>query len=227
MWSNRLLYRTECVKTTWTFRLGLMGCFVALIWLTRGFWVPAIGHSLVCKAEIGPADALLVENFDPNYLVFERAEALYREGLASRVLVPTSSFADGTESRVAKEIVELMVRLARLEKAETIPVREVEPYSLNAASQIREALTKENIRSVAVVTPGFRSRRSALVYRAVLGQAGIAVSCVPVFGRRTPETWASTWHGIQEVTEQFLKLLYYRLYVLPIYAWKNSIGRHG
>ena len=28
-------------------------------------------------------------------------------------------------------------------------------------------------------------------------------------------TWTESWHGIQEVVEQWLKLQYYRLYVLP------------
>jgi hypothetical protein len=53
-----------------------------------------------------------------------------------------------------------------------------------------------------------------LVYRAVLGKA-TQIHCVPVFGRTTPERWADTWHGIQQVTEEFVKLQYYRFYVLP------------
>ena len=65
-----------------------------------------------------------------------------------------------------------------------------------------------------MVTPGFRSQRSSLVYQAVLAPAGIAVYCVPVFGQKTPANWTETWHGIQEVAEQFLKLQYYRFYVL-------------
>jgi hypothetical protein len=27
--------------------------------------------------------------------------------------------------------------------------------------------------------------------------------------------WTQTWHGIQDVVEQWLKLQYYRLWVLP------------
>jgi hypothetical protein len=38
---------------------------------------------------------------------------------------------------------------------------------------------------------------------------------VPVFGTTTPENWTGTWHGIQDVALQFLKLSYYRMYVLP------------
>ena len=48
----------------------------------------AIGRSLVCDASLAPSDAILVENFDPDYLLFERARQLRRAGLAARVLVP-------------------------------------------------------------------------------------------------------------------------------------------
>jgi hypothetical protein len=72
-----------------------------------------------------------------------------------------------------------------------------------------------------IVTPGFRSRRSALVYHAVLKDLDARVHCVPVFGRITPERWADTWHGIQQVTEEWLKLQYYRLYALPTFSRKE------
>jgi hypothetical protein len=66
-----------------------------------------------------------------------------------------------------------------------------------------------------VVTLGFRSQRSSLVYHAVLGPAGITVSCVPLFGEKTPKNWTQTWHGIQDVTEQWLKLQHYCCLVKP------------
>jgi len=172
----------------------------------------------VCDERLVPADAILIENFDPDYLLFERAHALYKAGLASKVFVPTDASADGEESMVSAGIVEVMSRIAWLEARETIPVRGIEPISLNAAYQILAALERHHIRSVLVVAPGFRSRRSALVYSEVLGRAGIAVSCVPVFGTKTPATWATTWHGVQEVGEQFVKLQYYRWYVMPFYG---------
>ena len=88
IWVKWFVYHKECVKTTWTLRFALAGCFVILVWLTSAFWVPAIGRSLACKEELKPTDALLVENLDSDYLLFERAEALYRAGLAPRVVVP-------------------------------------------------------------------------------------------------------------------------------------------
>ncbi len=76
---------------------------------------------------------------------------------------------------VALGIAEVMARIARVGAIEIVPIREVEPITLNAARDVQRFLEREHIRSVIVVTPLFRSRRSALVYGATLGRAGIAV----------------------------------------------------
>jgi hypothetical protein len=214
-WRRHFFYRKESVKTTWKFRLALFMLVIFLVSVTHGFWSLWVGQSLVCAEEIRPSDILLVENFDPSYLVFERAAALRKAGWAPRVLVPTEASPDsGRVNRVSQGIVELMARVARLPDPEILPIRILEPISLNAAYQVRDFLTTEHLRSVIVVTDGFRSKRSSLIYHAVLDAAGIQVSCVPVFGQRTPRNWSKTWHGLQEVTEQFIKLQYYRFYVL-------------
>jgi len=185
-----------------------------------------VGESLVCPAQTRRADAILIENFDPDYLLFERAQTLQHAGLAPRVFVPTHATPDGELSRVESGFNDVMVRIARLDPPEIIPVIAIEPISLNAAVQIRAVLTKQHVKSVMVLAPGFRSRRSFLVYRSILGPAGIDVSCVPVFGESTPQNWSGTWHGIQEVAEQFLKLQYYRLYALPLSAWRRTRAEH-
>jgi hypothetical protein len=183
---------------------------------TRALWLPAIGRSLVCAEDEAVADVVVLENFDPDYLLFETAADLQRAGLSARVLVPTPTVAvDSTEaSPVAQGIVELMARLARMQNLEIVPIQEIEPYSLNAARQIREHLVREHVRSILVVAPAFRSRRSLLVYRNVLRRDGIRVHCLAVFGQHTPRNWTTTWHGIQIVTEQFIKLQFYRFAVV-------------
>jgi hypothetical protein len=189
----------------------------AALAVTSRWWTVQIGRSLVCAENVARSDALLIENFDPNYVLFERAEALERAGLAPITLVPVeaSNGPDGM-NLVSRGIAEVMARYARLRVWRPIPtLGYTEPISLNAALQVRRHLTRDGIRSVVVITPGFRSRRSFLVYRATLGEAGIAVYCVPVFNRPSPERWTDSWHGIQEVAEEFLKLQYYRFYVMP------------
>src|SRR5581483_10530545 len=94
-------------------------------------------------------------------------------------------------------------------------VWEHEPISFDVALQVRDYLLRERIRSIALLSPTFRSERSYLIYRRVLDPAGIAVACVPVVGDRALSEWTRTWHGIQDVALQFLKLQYYRFWVLP------------
>jgi hypothetical protein len=215
-WTRHFFYRTEHTRTTWKFRVGLLVLVVIATWLTRGWWTVAVARSLVCEANGAPSDAILVENFDPDYLSFERATQLRRDGFASRVLVPSPGDPDTSETKgVELATAEMMARLAHLGAFDIVPIREVEPISLNAAYDMLRFIQREHIRSVIVVSPLFRSRRSALVYGATLGRAGITVRCEPVQGTKGVNTWARTWHGVQDVVEQWLKLQYYRLYVLP------------
>lgn len=214
-WQRHLWYRKEILKTTWKLRLLVLLGLLLLGMTTRASWTQWLAKSLVCREEQTPSDAILVENFDTDYLVFERAAALMKAGLAPRVLLPLwSSDEPPYPNLVSQGISDVMIRVARMPTPTIIPIQAIEPISLNAVLQIRTFLEHEQIRSLLVVAPGFRSQRSALVYRAVLNPAGIAVSCVPVFGQKTPEHWTVTWHGIQDVTEQWLKLQYYRVYVL-------------
>jgi hypothetical protein len=213
-WYRHFLYRKQVLKTTWTLRLLIVLALAALVLLPRAYWAEKIGQSLVCEEQVAQSDALLLENFDISYLIFERATALQKSGIAPRAFVPTTAAGADHPNEVSRQLVDVMARAARLEKFEYIPIREKEPISLNAGEQIRDFLTREHIRSVLVITPGFRSRRSEIVYKAVLGPGGIRVGCLPVFGSVTTANWTSTWHGIQNVVEQFGKLQYYRFSVL-------------
>lgn len=221
-WRRHFFYTKESIKTTWKVRVVTLVVVIVTGVLTHGFWVSQIGRSLVCVEDLAPSDVILVENFNPNYLLFERAAALERAGIAPRTLVPVEAARDAEVANpVSRGVAELMARQARLEVWEIILTRESEPISLTAAAQIRDHLAGDHIKSLTVVTPGFRSRRSSLVYRAVLGDVGTQVHCAPVFGRTTPERWTETWHGIQQVAEEFLKLQYYRFYVVPFISRSN------
>jgi hypothetical protein len=215
-WRQYLFYTQQCVKTTWTLRIGVLIIAVLTGYWTNGLWTAWIGRSLVCARDLTPSDAILIENFDPNYVLFEQAAALQKAQFAPRILVPVEASLDpAVAGLISQGITELMAKQARIGTWTTIPIREMEPISLNAAVQIRKHLARERITSLIVVTSGFRSRRSALVYRAVLGNGEMQMRCDPVFGRTSVEHWTDTWHGIQKVGEEFLKLQYYRFYVLP------------
>jgi hypothetical protein len=214
-WQRHFVHRKESLKTTWKLRVLVVLLAFFAVWITRGFWTVKIGESMICQEQISRSDALLLENFDPDYLVFERAAALQKKGIAAKIFVPVSASSNPEiPSVVSKGLAELMARVAHIDQIEVIPIKHIEPISLNAAYQIRDFLIAENVKSIVVVTPDFRSRRSLMVYSAVLGPAGIAVGCTPVFGTYTPTNWTETWHAMQEAGLQFLKLQYYRFYVL-------------
>ena len=210
------MYRSERLRTTWTFRFGLLALSLVAIWLTSGWWTEALGRSLVCGQSVAPSDAILIENFDQDYLLFQRARELRHAGLAARVLVPVST-DPGTLSPNAVElgIVKVMANISQIGEVEIIPVRQVEPITINAFRDVRQFLEREQIHSIIVVTPLFRSRRSDLIVGATLRRFGISVHCQPVQGWRGVNDWTRSWHGVQEVTEQWLKLQYYRVRILP------------
>ena len=186
-----------------------------ILTVTRQFWVIRIGQSLVCTEQLSRSDLILVENLDQEYLLFEEAATLQKQGLGARVLIPVQlSNASERANTVSLAVAKLMAHEAQLEAPEILPIRAVEPISLHAAYEIRSFLNKEHLRTVIAVVSGFRSMRSSLIYHAVMDPARITVSCVPVFTGANPKNWSRTWHGVQEVTEQFVKLLYYRFYVL-------------
>jgi hypothetical protein len=215
-WRRHFFYTKASIKTTWKLRVAAFVIVILAGVLIRGIFVSYVGRSLVCAENLAPSDAILVENLDPNYLVFERAAALERAGVAPRTLVPVEASRDPEVANpVSKGVAEVMARQARLKDWEIVVTRGAEPITLNAAVQIRNHLAGDHVKSLIVVTSGFRSRRSSLVYRAVLGDVGTQIHCVPVFGQTTPERWADTWHGVQQVAEEFVKLQYYRFYVLP------------
>src|SRR5262249_44810285 len=158
-------------------------------------WSRMIAQSLTCTERLSPSDLILVENLDPDYLLFEQAAQLQQKGVGRRVLIPVQVSHDSDQANaVAVGIAELMAKVAQVQTPEIMPVRAPEPISLHVAMKIRDFLSKEQLRSMIVVTAGFRSKRSFLVYKAVA--PGVKLSCVPVFGGAHRETWAKSWHGV-------------------------------
>jgi hypothetical protein len=215
-WQRQLIYRTTSYKTTWKLRLLMVVLPLALLMVTRGWWVPVLGWSLVCKSEIPRTDLILIDNLDPNYLLFEKAAGLIRQHGIGLVLVPVNASGQDPEkpNLVSREFSEVMIRVARLDPAKLLPVREVEPITLSVATQVADYLKGTNVRTVLILTSGFKSKRIHLIFSKVLSEMGIEAYCLPVWGTRRPENWAASWHGIQEVFLQLGKLAYYRLWIL-------------
>ena len=216
-WTRYLITRKEVVKTTWVFKMASITTFVLLVYLLEPVWAHAVAESLVCGQDghVDRVDAILIDDFESDYLLFERARHLQESGVSSTVIAPANVFADGSVSTVSAAMIDVLARLARVKHVTAVPVSNREPISLNSAFRIKRFLEENGVRSVMVVSPAFRSERSMTIYRAVLEPAGVLAHCAPVFGGRSPDNWTRTWHGIQDVALQFAKLQYYRWYVLP------------
>jgi len=213
-WRRHFVYRTERLRTTWKFRLTIVGLISISLWLTHDVWTDAVDRSLTCEGNAARSDAIIVDNFDVEFLLFERATKLRAAAFADRVIVPIRTGINNTQPEaVALATTRLMADIARVGEIEIVPMREIEPISLNAAQDVLRFVQHEHIRSVILVSPHLRSRRSMLIYQAILGTNGVTVRCEPVRG--STARWTSTWHGIENVAEQWLKLQYYRIYVLP------------
>src|SRR5215470_2832399 len=194
--------------------LGVVICVGGYV--TRQTWLRFIADSLICHASEAPSDAILVDLVEQNHLLFERAHQLQAKGLASTVLVPIFTSEGGAAANsVALGFVDVMCRVAQVSDCTPFPASASEPFSLNLARHAAEELRERRIHSVLMVTAGFRSRRAATVYSEVLRPFGITVHCQPVFGRRTPDNWFDSTHGIEDVVLQTAKLLYYQLHVMP------------
>lgn len=213
---HHLARQTTFFRSSRTLGLFLLVILLALPAVTREWWIPALGWGLVCDSHDETPDLIVIDNLDSDYLLFEKAAELRERGFAGKVLVPVQASGrnPAKPNLVSREIVDVMVRVAGLEGVNIIPIQQEEPITLNAARQVRGHLEGTNVKTVLVLTSGFKSKRILLVFKKVLSEDGIDVYCLPVWGGHRPENWAQSWHGIQEVFLQLIKLGYYRLWVL-------------
>jgi len=215
-WKCHLIRRKEVWATTWRCRIGIAALLAAVLIPTRAFWLTRLGRSLIHDDTPSVSDVVVVENYDQEYLLFEAASRLLRTGVSGRLIVPTSIFRDSTiPGAVYQGFSEVMLRVARIEHAEILPVSHQEPVTLTVARQVADKLQHQGVRSVIVVSSGFRSRRTFEVYRKVLAPLDIRLTCMAARCSRTPENWWHSNHGVQQVFLEIVKLYYYRLFVLP------------
>src|SRR5919108_5745792 len=110
------------MKVGWKLFIVLLAVLAAAAFTTP-WWSAPLARSLVCAEQFAPSDAILVENFDVNYLVFERAAALEKRGLARVSFVPVEASSDpNVPNAVSAGIADVMARQARLRAWHMIPI---------------------------------------------------------------------------------------------------------
>ena len=80
VWSRYLRHRKQVVRTSWLLRgMVILGILVLLI-ATHQRVLTALGRSLVYRGPVAASDAIVLEHYDPDYLVFEKArDVMQRE----------------------------------------------------------------------------------------------------------------------------------------------------
>jgi len=210
-------YKAEVVKTTWKLRITLLVFLLIFCLVTGRFWLLLVGRSLIYEDKLVPSDVILVENFEAPFLAgLSQAVRLQDAGYSERILVVRlipreSRFISST---FLGQVWDSYCQAVGIHDPEIVVVEQVEPITLNMAKQLTSTLKKTSVESAILISGIFHSKRSCLTYREVLEPLGIQLSCLPVSGTVDPDHWWQTSHDALYVIEEFLKLQYYRLFVL-------------
>ena len=198
---------------------------IAIAFVAPGrVWLTAIAQTLVQEDALQRGDLILVEMTvlpDPQTLNF--AASLYRRGYASRIAVTRYVRSErlidaGIEiPRSLDKLLQIYWEDAGLDGSivESVPIEVKDPVTANTARQVADYCRTHRVASLILVTPRFHSRRSTLSYARYLAPLGIKVLSQPPQGGLRPDNWWRTKDGILDVTQEYVKLLLYRAFVLP------------
>jgi uncharacterized SAM-binding protein YcdF (DUF218 family) len=158
----------------------------------------ALGGFLVESDALRQVDALVV--LSGNNERIAQAAQLKKAGFASWVILTQAG--DTSPDMVARklDVPGEMLLIA--------PGQVTSTYE--EALTVRQLMSQRGLKTCIVVTDPYHTQRARLIFREVLGQAGINVWVYPVqdhWYRST--TWWQSWDGIQVTIQEYLKLLAY------------------
>jgi hypothetical protein len=83
------------------------------------------------------------------------------------------------------------------------------PVTLTAARGALATLSKEDVKSAILLSKGFHTRRSFLIYQHLGAKHQIKIYPSACFNAYQPDHWWSQEHGVRDFTAELLKLAYY------------------
>jgi hypothetical protein len=83
------------------------------------------------------------------------------------------------------------------------------PLTLTSARGVVEIISKENVKSAILLSPGFHTRRSYLVYQHLCIPFQIKIFPSACFNSYQLDHWWSQEHGLRDFAAEVLKLAYY------------------
>jgi hypothetical protein len=97
------------------------------------------------------------------------------------------------------------------------------PLTFTSAKEVMQVLAGEGVRNVILISPGFHTRRSYLVYQSIGEPLQIRIYPYASFDGHNHglDKWWTQWHGVYDFIEQGIKLLYYmvRAYIPLILSY--------
>jgi uncharacterized SAM-binding protein YcdF (DUF218 family) len=188
-----------------------------LVWFLLA-WVAA--KSLVVRADLPRADALLVLSGSSNYVERNRwAARLYREGRAPLILLTDDGQRGGWSSAEQRNPF-FVERAARALNEDGVPAENIEVLPGLVSSTYEEAVSlrsfaaSHGLRSILVITSAYHSRRALWTMRRVFEGSNIevGVDAPPIGGESpAPAIWWARPRGWQMVAGEYPKMIYYRL----------------
>lgn len=166
----------------------------------------------------GAADIVVLEGIDHiERDIVARVAGMVSSGKARRMVVVLTRKEPGdvpsTDLEAPHSVVqEALDRLGLDEKASRVIVTSFRhPVTLTSAREAMEVLAGEGIRSAILVSPGFHTRRSYLVYQSIGEPLHIRIFPHASFDGHNHglDRWWTQYHGVHDFVEQGLKLAYY------------------
>ena len=194
--------------------------FIAVLLVVLFLLAWGAAQSLVVRADLPRADALLVLSGSSNYVERNRwAARLYREGRAPLILLTDDGQRGGWSSSEQRNPF-FVERAAKELKQEGVPAEKIEVLPGIVSSTYEEVVSlrafaaSHGLRSILVVTSAYHSRRALWTLRRVFEGSDIevGVDAPPTGGESpAPTIWWAKPSGWQMVAGEYPKMIYYRL----------------
>jgi uncharacterized SAM-binding protein YcdF (DUF218 family) len=177
---------------------------LALIFLTRLLWLPALSNFLVVADPLQPADAIV-----PLAGGVERAQhaaGLFQQGYAGSFVVTDNSIA-------LHSLAQPELSITGIATAAGVPAPRLHPIATTVTSTYEEALAVRTLaeeqgwQSLIVVTSPAHTRRSRMIFHEVFADTGISIIIRPVMDKiDESEEWWQMKQKRKLVLNEYLKL---------------------
>jgi uncharacterized SAM-binding protein YcdF (DUF218 family) len=207
------------VRCTWPRCVGLwVGCTLAaslLLWVTAGWWLPAIGHWLAVPSRPGQADAVVVLGGSGPRAIQHGIE-LYRQTQAGELWYTGDNPTSGVPLLSYGE------SFVRFAVQQGVPAESIHLLATTSTWEDGQAIAdlarQRRVRTLVIVTNWFHSRRALCVIQRQLDNSGIGLYYDPPHGLYGPDDWWQQEDGLVAVVNELIKLVFYwRCYGLPFW----------